>query len=82
MTTYKTPGQHVHYIPYEGAEPQDGFIKSVAHDGDLFVVYHWGDDMANWRDYTAAKTPKELLFNGWYKDAFKRGGTTYIPNSK
>lgn len=61
-------GDKVRYIPFDGAGEdlwEKGIIKSFSSDGDPFVVYHWGDDLNNYSQYTAAKSPIKRIILGW-----------------
>ena len=63
-------GDKVRYVPFEDC-PEDqwekGRVKSIPEDPDhVFVVYHCsGEWDTGWKNYTAARTRKIDLINGW-----------------
>lgn len=64
-------GQKVYYRPgYKKIhESENGIVKSFCDDPNyVFVVYHWNDELDNYRDYTAARTRVDDLFDGWVID--------------
>ena len=44
-----------------GHKTEVGIVKSIAADGDLFIVYHCGGNWHRYQDYTAAKTPRRYV---------------------
>ena len=62
------PGQRVHYIPFEGCDPdqyENGIVKSVSDENHVFVVYNCGGEWSRYQDYTAARTHISQLRGGW-----------------
>ncbi len=62
------PGQRVHYIPFEGCDPEqyeNGIVKSVSDENHVFVVYNCGGEWSRYQDYTAARTHISQLRAGW-----------------
>ena len=57
-------GDRVTYNP--GYKKEHGVVKSVASDGNYFVVYNCGGEWEHYHDYTAAKTPADDLYYGWF----------------
>lgn len=53
-------GDFVYYANHK--DPKLGRIKRIEKDGRIFVVYHCGDDWANYTNYTAALTAVKHLF--------------------
>ena len=63
-----TPGQKVTYIPYPDCPTsiyEHGKVKSVADNGDLFVVYKCDGQWHRFEEFTAAKTRREDLVEDW-----------------
>lgn len=60
-------GEKVSYVPYKGASPERGVVKSV-HDGWAFVVYKCNEDWDNYENYTGIRTPLDKLIIGWLED--------------
>lgn len=63
-------GDKVHYIPFEGAEHENGLVKEIpkAELNHVRVVYHCAGNWDNFKDYTSALTPVSKLYNGWKHD--------------
>ncbi len=64
------PGDKVTYVPYQECDPslfERGIVKSIAPDGDVFVVYHCDNNWDRYRDYTAAKTRRGDLLMYWWE---------------
>ena len=60
-------GELVCYIPYNGCDEslwENGIVKE-AMASNVRVVYHPGDEWANFREYTSALTPINSLRRGW-----------------
>ena len=63
-------GNKVHYQPSYYAEDnfENGIIKEIPKEENnncVFVVYHWNNDLYNFKDYTAALTNLRDLKIGW-----------------
>ena len=60
-------GDKVHYIGFEGDEPQNGVVKSIPEDefNFVFVVYHCAGEWDNYANYTAQRTNVKELYPGW-----------------
>jgi hypothetical protein len=49
-------------IPHKN---EKGIVKSIGHNGTIFVVCHCAEDWENFENYTAAATPLILITKGW-----------------
>jgi len=59
-------GAAVYYhFPRKGALPQNGIIKSFSDEENVFVVYHWNEELENYKNHTAARTRICDLHPGW-----------------
>jgi len=56
------PGDFVTYIPNN----ENGIVKSISPEGNIFVVYKCGGDWKHYYNYSAALTRKKDLKLGWY----------------
>lgn len=70
-------GEKVSYVPYKGASPERGVVKSV-HDGWAFVVYKCNEDWDNYENYTGIRTPLDKLIIGWLEDC----SHYFVPNDE
>jgi hypothetical protein len=61
------PGHKVTYHNHDKNE--NGIVKSLCDDLNyVFVVYHCDDKWDEYTNYTAARTPVNLLTKGWLDD--------------
>ena len=61
-------GDNVHYIPSHSKYDSDfenGVIKSISENGNVFVVYKCNGEWHNYKNYTGVNTPIDRLFKGW-----------------
>jgi len=62
------PGDSVHYMPEhykESGKWENGVVKSIAPNGNVFVVYNCNGQWHHYKEYTAASTRPEDLYEGW-----------------
>lgn len=63
-----TKGSKVHYIPQhyvENGKYENGIVKSITPNGEVFVVYNCNGEWHNFENYIAANTNPEDLFPDW-----------------
>lgn len=61
-------GDNVHYMPEhykKDGKFENGVVKSIAPNGNVFVVYNCNGEWHNFENYTAANTSPKDLFKGW-----------------
>ncbi len=62
------PGDSVHYMPdhYKTIDHfENGVVKKIAPNGNVFVVYNCNGEWHRYKEYTAASTKPEDLYMGW-----------------
>jgi hypothetical protein len=60
-------GDKVHFIGFEGSQPENGMVKEVMTDNlkAIRVVYNCAGNWENFKDYTSALTEVKYLHLGW-----------------
>lgn len=61
-------GDKVHYIGFDGSEPENGIVKEVPQDqlNSVRVVYACAGDWNNYKNYTSVLTSVRELHKEWH----------------
>lgn len=73
ITCFKE-GDKVHYKRLGFVE--NGIVKSIEDNGNVFVVYKWGDKEEDFRNFTGVLTALKYLKKGWYDNIQPERSTT------
>jgi hypothetical protein len=58
-------GTRVSYIPYKGAPPEKGIVKSVISSKEAYIVFNCNEEWEYYEDYTGSRTPLDKVVLGW-----------------